>query len=153
MSDSLLNNAKSELARQGIRLTPQRKAIVETAFRSEEHFTAEDVLERAQLINSSVSRATVYRTLDLLISAKLLQKIELGRDFTYYDPNYQKRPGHHHLICLDCQRIVEFEDKILAQRENRVTKDLGFIPAAQHLRIDGHCQTLKTTGTCSYLKR
>jgi len=133
----------------GLRLTSQRKSIIEAAFSTTEHYTAEDLLERARRIDTSVSRATVYRTLPVLVKTGLLRELDLGKGQTYYDPNYATHPNHNHIICMDCEKIFEFEDHCLDVRESVLAKNLGFRPGAVRLRIEGSCEELAKTGDCS----
>ena len=136
------------LARKGMRRTVQRDALIEAAFSSQDHFTAETLLARARQLESTVSRATVYRTLPLLVASGALREIELGKDEAYYDPNFNERPHHNHLICLDCQRIVEFEDEHMEILENCISHRLGFSPASKMTRIEASCDELRSRGTC-----
>ena len=102
----------------------------------------------AKLIEPSVSRATVYRTLPLLVSSGILKEIDLGKEQKYYDPNFVNRPHHNHLICVDCQKIVEFEDHHIETLEDCITKRLGFSPEAKMVRIEAKCDHLKKHGDC-----
>ena len=136
------------LAGQGLRRTAQRDAIIEAAFGTTEHYTAEELLGMAKKIERSVSRATVYRTLPLLVNSGLLRELDLGRDQKYYDPNFIEHPHHNHLICVDCHRIVEFEDYRIDQLEDRITEQLGFSASSKMIRIEGRCEELKTYGAC-----
>jgi Fur family transcriptional regulator, ferric uptake regulator len=133
----------------GMRITNQRKAIIEAAFSTTDHYTADDLLERARALDESVSRATVYRTLPVLVQTGLLRELDLGKDQKYYDPNYATHPNHNHIICLDCDKIVEFEDYCLDVRESVLAKNLGFRPGTVRLRIEGTCEELAKSGTCS----
>lgn len=133
---------------KGLRRTKQREVVVDAAFESDEHFTAEDLIDRAQKIDPSVSRATVYRTLSLLVEGKLIHEIDLGREQTYYDPNFLDKPEHNHLICMDCDKVVEFEDENLAILEDCITRRLGFKPASKSIRIEAHCEELARSGVC-----
>ena len=133
----------------GLRLTSQRKAIIQAAFNTSEHYSAEELLERARRIDPSVSRATVYRTLPVLVKTGLLREVDLGKDQTYYDPNYATHPNHNHIICLDCDKVIEFEDYCLDVRESVLAKSLGFRAGAVRLRIEGNCEEMKAKGTCS----
>ncbi|MFQ3670658.1 MAG: transcriptional repressor [Verrucomicrobiia bacterium] len=132
----------------GLRLTAQRRAIITAAFTTTEHYTAEELLDRARQINRSVSRATVYRTLPVLVQTGLLRELDLGRDYKYYDPNYANHPNHNHIICLDCSKIIEFEDYCLDVRESVVAKGLGFSPNVVRLRIEARCDTFQKHGRC-----
>ena len=132
----------------GLRRTMQRDAIIEAAFSHTDHYTAEDLLTRARVLEPSVSRATVYRTLPLLVESGLLKELDLGKDQMFYDPNYIDHPRHSHLICVDCNRIVEFEDRNIDTLENCITKRLGFSAAKKLTRIDASCDELRRSGSC-----
>ena len=136
------------LAKKGMRRTLQRDALIEIALGSTDHFTAETLLARALLVERDVSRATVYRTLPLLVASGALREVELGKNEIYYDPNFNERPHHNHLICLDCGRIVEFEDAHVEILGNCVSHRLGFSPASKAIRIEAHCNELRDRGTC-----
>lgn len=136
------------LKAKGLRKTVQRDAIVEAAFGTTEHYTAEDLLVMARKIEPSVSRATVYRTLPILVECGVLREMDFGRDFKYYDPNFVDHPHHNHLICVDCDRIVEFEDLGINTMEDCISKRLGFSPQSKMIRIEATCDELHRVGTC-----
>ena len=117
------------IAEKHLRRTVQREAIIEAAFSTDQHYTAEELLAMAKRIEPSVSRATVYRTLPLLVDCGVLREMDFGKEYRFYDPNYIEHPHHNHLICVDCDRIVEFEDRNIETLENCITKRLGFSPA------------------------
>jgi Fur family ferric uptake transcriptional regulator len=133
---------------QGLRRTSQREAIVKAAMSTTDHFTAEDLLTMARKIERSVSRATVYRTLPLLVESGLLRELDLGGEMKRYDPNFIEHPTHNHLICLDCDKIFEFEDPNIELLENCVSRRLGFSPAVKSLKIEAKCDELALRGTC-----
>lgn len=136
------------LAEHGFRRTVQREAIIASILGTKEHFHAEELLEMAKKIEPSVSRATVYRTLPILVRSGMLRELDLGRDVTFYDPNFVDHPTHNHLICVDCDKIIEFEDPNMELLENCITRRLGFSPINKIVRIEGHCDELKLRGTC-----
>jgi Fur family ferric uptake transcriptional regulator len=136
------------MASNGLRITSQRKAIIEAAFSTKDHYTAEELLERARSLDSSVSRATVYRTLPVLVESGLLRELDLGKDQAYYDPNYSTHPNHNHIICLDCDEIVEFDDHCLDVRESVVAAGMGFRAKLVKLRIEAYCKELAERGFC-----
>jgi Fur family ferric uptake transcriptional regulator len=141
------------IAEKGLRKTTQRDAIITAAFSTSEHYTAEDLLAMARRIDSSVSRATVYRTLPLLVESGLLKELDFGRDHKVYDPNYVDHPNHNHLICVDCHKIVEFDDQHIELLENCISKRLGFSPSTKSLRIEARCDELRTAGACPHRKQ
>ena len=136
------------IEQKGLRKTAQREAIVKAAFSTTEHYTAEELLAMSKKIEPSVSRATVYRTLPLLVECGVLKEMDFGKEFKYYDPNYNEHPLHNHLICVDCDKIVEFEDINIDTLENCISKRLGFSPAKKTVRIEAKCDELKRLGAC-----
>lgn len=136
------------LARKNLRVTSQRQAIIETVFGTEEHFTAEQLLEWSREKDASVSRATVYRTLPLLTESGLVREMDFGKDYKFYDPNYAEHPNHSHIICQECNKIVEFESEKIARLESEISHQLGFSIKAQRLQITGSCDELKKLGAC-----
>jgi Fur family transcriptional regulator, ferric uptake regulator len=146
------NGAKGKfldfLARKSLRVTAQRQAIVDTVFGTDRHFTAEQLLAWSRRRDRSVSRATVYRTLPLLTESGLVREMDFGKDSKFYDPNYADHPNHNHIICNDCEKIVEFESDKIEKLENEITRRLGFSIKAQRLQITGSCEELKKLGAC-----
>ena len=153
MSPEVIARFNAFIAAKGLRKTVQRDAIVAAAFSTTEHYTAEDLLAMARRTEPSVSRATVYRTLPLLVESGVLKEMDFGRDHKIYDPNYNEHPHHNHLICTDCDKIVEFEDQHIELLEDCISKRLGFSPASKSLRIEASCDQLKKMGACEKRKR
>ncbi|MEY4242960.1 MAG: hypothetical protein RLZZ245_545 [Verrucomicrobiota bacterium] len=139
------------IRRKGLRRTGQRDVIVKAAFSKDEHFTAEELFERARKLDADTSRATVYRTLNLLVEADLLREIDLGDNQATYDPNFHDKPAHNHLVCIDCGRVVEFEDSHLELLNDCVTRRLGFKPIRQSIKIEANCEQLRLKGRCPNL--
>jgi len=139
----------SFLARQHLRLTRPRQAIIQTVFSTKKHFTAEELLTWARRQDKSVSRATVYRTLPLLTESGLVREMDFGKDQKYYDPNYAEHPHHNHIICLDCGKIIEFESREIEQLENEMSRRLGFEAKAHRLQITATCEEFRKLGVCS----
>ncbi|MBL9114142.1 MAG: transcriptional repressor [Verrucomicrobiaceae bacterium] len=150
MEASVIDRLNAFIASKGLRRTKQRDTIVETAFSTTDHFTAEELLDRVRRVDSTISRATVYRTLSLLVECHLLHQIDLGRDQTYYDPNFLDKPQHNHLTCTDCDRVVEFEDEHIALLEDCITRRLGFKPSSKSIHIKASCEELARSGHCQY---
>lgn len=136
------------LATKNLRITAQRRAIIDTVFSTEEHFTAEQLLEWARKKDKSVSRATVYRTLPLLTESGLVHEMDFGKDYKFYDPNYAQHPNHNHIICQDCEKIVEFENEKIEKLEAEISQRLGFSVKTHRLQITGSCEELKKRGAC-----
>ncbi len=136
---------------KGLRNTPQRNSIVETIFSSDEHFTADELWERVRKTHLRSSRATVYRTISLLVEAGLLHEIDLGDDQKTYDPNFAESPAHNHLVCIDCGKVTEFEDAHIQLLNDCAARRLGFRPERQTLKIEACCEKLRLHGRCENL--
>jgi len=152
MADTPKHAAKQKflafLEHKNLRITSQRQAIIETVFSTDQHFTAEQLLDWSRRRDRSVSRATVYRTLPLLTESGLVREMDFGKDYKFYDPNYAEHPNHSHLICSDCEKIVEFESPKIDRLESEISHRLGFAVKSQRLQITGTCEELKRVGAC-----
>lgn len=151
MESGIQEKLNEFIRRKGLRRTNQRDAIIKAAFSKDEHFTADELFDRVRKVDSETSRATVYRTLSLLVDADLLREIDLGENQTTYDPNFIDKPSHNHLVCIDCGRVVEFEDSHLDLLNDCVTRRLGFKPIRQTIKIEANCEQLRLNGRCPNL--
>jgi Fur family ferric uptake transcriptional regulator len=151
MNDAVRARLDDFIRQKGLRRTTQREVVVNAVFAKDEHFTAEELYERVRKTDADTSRATVYRTLALLLEAELLREIDLGDNQTTYDPNFLNKPAHNHLVCIDCGRVVEFEDAQVQALNEWVTRRLGFRPVRQTLKIEATCEQLRVNGRCPNL--
>jgi Fur family transcriptional regulator, stress-responsive regulator len=87
------------------RLTAQRRVIAEVMTGEHVHLAADEVFERARRVLPEVSRATVYNTLNELVSMGELLEMTHADGRKRYDPNVEER--HHHLVCVDCGRLLD----------------------------------------------
>lgn len=137
------------LGGKNLRVTAQRRAIIDTVFGTTRHFTADELLVWSRRRDKSVSRATVYRTLPLLTESGLVREMDFGKDQKVYDPNYADHPRHNHIICQDCQKILEFDSDRLDELENEISARMGFSVKAHRLQITANCQEFQKYGTCT----
>ena len=151
MDAAIRDKLESFIRRKGLRRTGQRDRIVAEVFSKDEHFTAEELFERVRRSDAHASRATVYRTLALLVEADLLRQIDLGDDHATYDPNFVDKPSHNHLVCIDCGKVVEFEDPHIDILSDCVTRRLGFTAVRQSVKIEATCEQLRKWGRCPNL--
>lgn len=128
---------KRALQEAGYRMTPQRLAICDILAASEEHPTPYVVYDEVRQAFPTVSLATVYNTLAALRDLGEIVEIGLGRSKTHYEPNLAP---HANLICLQCGRIVDFDDLPMEQWSGQIGEASGF--AVKNTRIDvfGVCQ-------------
>lgn len=126
------------LSRNGLKLTRQRQVVVEEIFSDSGHFEAEDLVDRLRTKGLRVSRATVYRTLELLRECQLVEKLDFGTPRSFYE---QVTPGQHHdhLICTRCGNVIEFHNGSLEALQRDICRNFDFEEAHHSLRIFGLC--------------
>jgi len=130
------------------RITPERFEVMDSALDYEGHFGADDLYVIMKNKKSRVSRATVYKTLELLVQCDLLSKRNFGDNMTRYESSF-KRQIHDHLICMDCGRIVEFTNSALENIPKELSKNLGFNFENYSFNIFARCKNIKT---CKYYR-
>ncbi len=133
---------------RGGRLTNQRRSIIEKAVSLGRPYTAEELYDEARRLNAKISRATVYRTLPLLLETGMLRKIHLDQEPARYEPNLSSQGYHSFIWCLDCDQMIEFDDYCLDLREAALIKNLGFLARDVRLRVDANCEKFQSTGQC-----
>src|SRR3982750_3394872 len=100
------------LAHQGQKLTNERAALVREIFSAHYHFEADELLFKMKEKNLKISRATIYRTLELLVKSGMVRRVHLGEDHYHYE--YVSGNSHHdHLICTTCGSVIAFVDEEL----------------------------------------
>ena len=123
------------LARKGLRVTNQRIAIFDAAFTAEDHFTAEDLLVRSRKLDPSVSRATVYRSLPILVDSGLVREVDVGLDNKYYLANRQSQTFQAQVIDLDSNVIHEVDAPFMEWYGKTVCERLGMKPVSMRLQV------------------
>jgi Fur family transcriptional regulator, ferric uptake regulator len=131
---------KRFLAAKNLRVTNQRKAIFQVAFNSTKHFTAEELLAEARKIDSSVSRATVYRSLPILVESGLIREVDIGRDYKYYRSSQNETTFQAQVICLDCDKIFEIDAPFMEWYGQAVAEKLELKAVSQRLQVEAHCR-------------
>jgi len=119
------NLLKKALRKEGLRYTQQRQLIWDELCSSEEHRDAEEIYLSLREDGVNASRATVYRTIDVLVKNRLVRKLELGDGKARYE-NKMDASHHDHLICVQCGRIEEFMDNKIEKIQDDIVKKFGF---------------------------
>jgi Fe2+ or Zn2+ uptake regulation protein len=139
-----IDEASAAIRDAGGRFTSQRRLIVELLERNDEHLDAERLYQKAHDRDESISLATVYRTLNVLESAGLIDRLYLGRahDRQVYEP-LSPDVKHYHFTCRKCHRVIEFETLRVEQVKQAL--ELAFGVQADHacLCIEGLCYTCR----------
>jgi len=96
-----------KLIEKGLKVTPQRIAILEAIVKLNNHPTAENIIEYIRKNHPNIATATVYKVLDALVSGELIKKVKTERDIMRYDAIME---SHHHLYCSESDRIEDYHD-------------------------------------------
>lgn len=133
------------LQSNGLRLTSERRAILEQVFAYDDHFRADDLLVRMRQNGYTASRATIYRTLPLLVKSGLLTEVIDAQKHSYYE-HIHSRQQHAHLICLRCSKIIEFKKPEIDALQKAVCKTHQFKPVKYRNEILGYCSECQMDG-------
>jgi len=132
----------THLHAQGYRLTPQRQLILEAVRRAEKHVTPEQVYDRVHRRHPTISRATLYRTLDFLCEQRLIHAMYWGGQM-YYE--IVRDEPHHHLICRDCGAIEQLDHALLEDLICAVQKQHRFEIDMDHIALFGLCRKCRVS--------
>jgi Fur family ferric uptake transcriptional regulator len=138
VTQDVIEQVNRFLKEQGLRSTRARQAIVETLLETEGHFTADELLDRIKAGHERASRASVYRTLAILVDGGFVE----SREFERGQLRYEVMAGQHHhdhLICTGCGAIIEFECEEIEELQRRVARDHDYLLEHHSLRLFGRC--------------
>jgi Fur family transcriptional regulator, ferric uptake regulator len=123
---------------QGLRQSSRRDRVVEAFLNLKGHASAEELLHQVRKKDKRVGLTTIYRTLKLLTECGLAVERKFNRQVTTFEPAQLGR-HHDHLICLDCGRIMEFQNKTIETLQEAVARDHAFIISHHILDLYGTC--------------
>ena len=128
------------LGKRRIRLTRQRRVILQVMDDAEQHLDVDQILERAQKIDSGVALVTVYRTIDLLKKHGLIDELDLLHlrgDRHYYETHGPR--DHIHVACLRCGKVREFESRLYEQLKQQIARDFDMKVTVSRTEVGGYC--------------
>ncbi|MFC2010519.1 Fur family transcriptional regulator [Chloroflexota bacterium] len=130
-------NNREILSTSGMRSTSQRSLILNIIRQGEGHLDADEVYRRARQQQPRLSLSTVYRTLQKLRQLGLVEE----RHFDESHHHYELKPPteHHHLVCLGCGKIVEFECSISEKIKKQISREKGFQVTGTEVQMTGYC--------------
>jgi Fur family ferric uptake transcriptional regulator len=141
-TESALERFTIYLKRKGLKMTRERRLILREIFSSDDHFEAEDLLMRFRSRREKVSRATIYRTFDLLHSAGLIKKSDFGENHYHYERSFGHE-HHDHMICRRCGKVIEFNYPELEELKEKVCEESEFEMTSHSLQIFGYCKACR----------
>jgi len=127
---------------RGVRLTRQRRVLLEVMDEAERHLSADAILERAQKIDPNVHRVTVYRTLEMLKHMGLLDELDLlhiNGHRHYYESHGDR--DNIHVACLRCGKVREVESDLYEQMKRQIERDTGLKITVTRTEIGGYCDS------------
>ncbi|GJL54708.1 MAG: transcriptional repressor [Nitrospirales bacterium] len=136
-----LETIRQRFKDQGLKSTPQRTAIYKALVETTSHPTAEDLYRHVSQDYPMISQNTVYYTLGVLQQARLIREVNVGHERARYDGNLSP---HHHLICHDCQSIVDVMDKKLNEISFPTGLPTGFEITDYQVEFRGYCKRCRT---------
>ena len=136
---------QKQLAARSIRLTRQRRVVLQVMDTAPHHLDAGEILVRAQKIDPRITRVTVYRTLDLLKHHGLIDELDLLhlRGHRHFYESHGPR-DHIHVACLRCGKVREFESELYEQLKQQIEQDCGMKITVSRTEVGGYCKTCKS---------
>jgi Fur family ferric uptake transcriptional regulator len=129
---------RSYLHEQRLPVTHQREAIAMALFEAEQHVSVDDLADQLRDRGEHVGKATIYRTLNLLVQAELARELDFGEGFKRYE-HQAGETRHDYLICTNCGKVARFQREAMDRLQAEIGADLGFSVQSRRLKIYGLC--------------
>lgn len=131
------------LKKRGLKVTGQRLQVLSIiAAHPEEHLTAEEIYEQAKSDRQEIGLATIYRTVQVLLDLRVINKVSFDDGLTRYELNSGENASghrHHHAICSGCGKVYSLETDLLDLLEQQVMKNIGFEVTDHEVKLYGLC--------------
>lgn len=127
------------LRERSLPVTSQREQVADVLFAAGGHLSVEDIEQLLRSRDVHVGKATIYRTLDLLVASRMVVERDFGEGFRRYE-RVPGHPHHEHLICLRCGKVVEFQNDRLERLKALIADEYGFQHSHHRLEIYGVCR-------------
>jgi Fur family ferric uptake transcriptional regulator len=135
-TEELLQN----LREQGYRITPQRETVIRIFQEAgDKHLSAEDVFDVLQAKKEAISLATTYRTLRMLVKMNILRELDFAESHKHYELVEEGEAPHHHIICLNCNKTIEFEDELINKLGQEIAKKYNLEVVDMQFQIFANC--------------
>ena len=147
INHELPGHLERELGARGIRLTSQRRVLLQVMDTARRHLDADEILQRAQKLDPRVTRVTVYRTLDLLKRHGLIDELDLLHlrgDRHFYESHGPR--DHIHVACMKCGKVREFESELYEQLKSQISRDCGVEITVTRTEVGGLCADCRKPG-------
>jgi len=138
----VMKTLKDKIREHNFKLTTQRQVVLEAFLNSKEnHMSAEEIFEIVRSEHPDIGLATVYRSLELFTSLDLIKKLDFGDGRSRYElAAGNVDHSHHHIICMDCGKVMEFSYDFPSEVKKTITDDRGWAMVDYQLRVYGYCR-------------
>ncbi|UCE58377.1 MAG: transcriptional repressor [Phycisphaerales bacterium] len=137
-TDEVHEAFRKYLRDHGIKWTKARQRTLEAVLQLKEHFEAEQVLHQLRQGGRNVGKATVYRTLPLLVDCGILKQVRFDVKQAHYEHSYGEGP-HDHMVCRRCGRIIEFASEEVVELSSRIAQRHHFHVVGHRMQLSGLC--------------
>jgi len=139
--DININEYKETLKNEGYKLTKQRKVILNTIIENHEaHLSCDELFKLVTKSHPEIGIATIYRTLQLFEELKIVYRVNFDDGFSRYELNSpMEGHHHHHLICLECGKVLEVQADLLESLEEKIEKEGAFTIVDHNVQFYGYC--------------
>jgi Fur family ferric uptake transcriptional regulator len=137
-----IENFSRYLDTKNLKLTKERRVVLQEIFLRRGHLEAEDLWHSLRKKKKRASRATIYRTLDLLVDSGIVRKVDLGHGHSHFE-HVLGHAHHEHMICLKCGKVIEFSDEAMEKALTQLCKKKKFGHTSHRFEILGHCESCK----------
>ncbi|HUF49813.1 MAG TPA: Fur family transcriptional regulator [Longimicrobiales bacterium] len=134
------------LREQGLPVTQQREAIAEVVFAAAQHLSVEEIEQKLREGGERIGKATIYRTLEMLVKSGLVEEHDFGEGFKRYEHLFGQKPVREHLICTECGKVSDIHSPELVRVQEEAARRQGFQPARYRLQIYGLCADCQAAG-------
>jgi Fur family ferric uptake transcriptional regulator len=122
-----------------LKLTKEREAVLKEIFLHRGHLEAEELWHTLRKKKKRASRATVYRTLELLVDSGIVRKVDLGHGHSHYE-HILGHAHHEHMVCLKCGKVIEFSDRKIERSLEKMCEKSEFEHTSHHFQVFGYCK-------------
>jgi Fur family ferric uptake transcriptional regulator len=123
---------------RGLKYTHERQILLEEVLSNPEHFEAEQLLVSLRQAGKRVAKATIYRTLPLLVDCGIINQVQFGDSLSRYEHTFGQEP-HDHMVCLRCRRVIEFDSGEILHLRMELARRYNFQPLSHRFQIAGIC--------------
>ncbi|MGM0437127.1 MAG: Fur family transcriptional regulator [Bacillota bacterium] len=137
---NLYEKYRNILSSNNYKLTSQREDILKVLIENQkQHFRADTLLKKVKEINPDVGLATIYRNLELFCKLDITSELDFDSSYKYYELNLDEN-HHHHLVCINCDKIIEFNDEVLERFEKKIEDKYNFEIVNHQIKFYGICK-------------